>query len=651
MQESLGFSPFELVFGHSVRGPLKLLKENWLDDGESTLNLLDYVSKFRHKLKRACELAQENLKVSQAKMKTLDQHAQSQVFKPGDKVLVMLPLMGNTLKARYHGPYEILNKVGEVDYIVKTPDRRKSTQLCHINMIKPYYDRNTCQSVMVVDNSPIAQNVHNDDVNDRTGEIVEHLIKLSNSEVLANLDVKLAHLSDTQRSDLSSLLLKYEGIFPDVPNKTTAAVHDVEVGDASPIKQHPYRVNPSKLEQMRKEVKYMLDNDIIEPSQSNWSSPCVMVPKPDGSIRFCTDFRKVNSITKTDSFPIPRMEDCIDRIGKAQFITKCDLLKGYWCVPMSQRAKEISAFVTPDSLYQYKVMPYGMKNSQATFQRMMNNCLRDLPGVEIYVDDIVVYSDTWEEHMFRLDKMFDRLKQANLTVNLSKSDFGKAQVVYLGHVIGHGQVTPIEAKVKNILEYPIPANKRSLMRFLGMAGYYRKFCKNFSEVAVPLTNLLKKNVKYVWSENCQKSFENLKSLLCSKPVLAAPDFGKPFSIAVDASDLGAGAVLLQNDDDGVEHPVSYYSKKFNCQQKNYSTIEKEALGLVLALQHFDVYVASTGQIVTVYTDHNPLVFLNKMKNKNRRLLSWSLLLQEYTLDIKHIRGIDNICADALSQAM
>ena len=309
---------------------------------------------------------------------------------------------------------------------------------------------------------------------------------------------------------------------------------------------------------MRKEVQYMLDNNIIEPSQSNWSSPCVIVPKPDGSIRFCTDFRKVNSITKTDSFPIPRMEDCIDRIGKAKFITKCDLLKGYWCVPMSQRAKEISAFVTPDSLYQYKVMPYGMKNSQATFQRMMNNCLRDLPGVEIYVDDIVVYSDTWEEHMFRLDKIFDRLKQANLTVNLSKSDFGKAQVVYLGHVIGHGQVTHIEAKVKNILEYPIPANKRSLMRFLGMAGYYRKFCKNFSEVAVPLTNLLKKNVKYVWSDNCQRSFENLKSLLCSKPVLAAPDFCKPFSIAVDASDLGAGAVLLQNDDDGVEHPVSYY---------------------------------------------------------------------------------------------
>ena len=295
--------------------------------------------------------------------------------------------------------------------------------------------------------------------------------------------------------------------------------------------------------------------------QSSWASPCVLVPKPDGSIRYCTDYRKVNVLSKTDSFPIPRMEDCIDRIGNAKYITKCDLLKGYWCVPLTERAKEISAFVTPDGLYQYKVMPFGMKNSQATFQRLMNICLKDLEGVEVYVDDIVIFSDTWEEHLKRLEQVLFRLKEANLTVNLSKSDFVKAKVIYLGHVVGHGVVTPIKAKVKSIIDYPVPENKKSLMRFLGMAGYYRKFCKNFSEVTAPLTELLKKNVKYHWSETCQKSFDKVKNLLCLEPVLTAPDFSKPFRLAVDASDVGAGAVLLQCDNEDIEHPICYFFKK------------------------------------------------------------------------------------------
>ena len=268
--------------------------------------------------------------------------------------------------------------------------------------------------------------------------------------------------------------------------------------------------------------------------------------------------------------------------------------------------------MTPDGLYQYKVMPFGMKNSQATFQRLMNICLKDLEGVEVYVDDIVIFSDTWEEHLKRLEQVLFRLKEANLTVNLSKSDFVKAKVVYLGHVVGDGVVTPIKAKVKSIIDYPIPENKKSLMRFLGMAGYYRKFCKNFSEVTAPLTELLKKNVKYHWSETCQKSFDKVKNLLCLEPVLTAPDFSKPFQLAVDTSDVGAGAVLLQCDNEDIEHPICYFSKKFNVDQKNYSTVEKECLALILAIQHFDIYISSSSKATVVYTDHNPLVFLHKM---------------------------------------
>jgi hypothetical protein len=237
-----------------------------------------------------------------------------------------------------------------------------------------------------------------------------------------------------------------------------------------------------------------------------------------------------------------------------------------------------------------------------------------------------------------------------LTVNLVKSDFCKATVTFLGHVVGQGQVKPVDAKVVAITKFPKPETKRQLMRFLGMAGFYRKFCKNFSLISAALTNLLKKkDTKFVWNDKCDKSFEQLKAILKNSPVLLAPNFEKEFKLAVDASDVGAGAVLLQEGDDGVDHPVCYFSKKFEKHQKNYSTIEKECLALVLALNHFDVYLNWSPTPIKVFSDHNPLTFLNKMKNKNQRLVRWSLMLQEYNLDIKHIKGKDNVIPDALSR--
>ena len=251
--------------------------------------------------------------------------------------------------------------------------------------------------------------------------------------------------------------------------------------------------------------------------------------------------------------------------------------------------------------------------------------------------------------MTSLRKVFDRLRQANLTVHLSKSEFGKAEVTYLGHTIGYGRISPIDIKIRDILNVPVSQNIRSLRRFLGMAGYYRKFCKNFSDVASPLTQLLSKKSKFVWTPSCQRSFEQIKSLLCSSPVLKAPDFSQPFSLAVDASDVGIGSVLLQVDSDNIEYPVSYFSRKFISCQRNYSTVE--TLALVLSLHHFDVYASSSCYPIVVYTDHNPLTFLHRMKSKNRRLLNWSLILQEYNLDIRHIRGIDNVSADTLSRSI
>ena len=550
-------------------------------------------------------------------------------------------------------------KVSEVNYVVKTPDRRKQRQLCHINMLKRYVDRSdpsttkpVAISVSEQDGDEIIQNgVTKSTQNHKTGDNpkTEYQPKVANSDVLKNLDTKLGHLDKSQQDQLTSLIHKYDNLFSDVPTKTDVVYHDIEIDGATPIKQHPYRLNPEKTKHLKAEVQYMLENNIIEPSHSNWSSPCVMVPKPDGSYRVCQDFRAINLKSKTDTYPIPRIDDCIDKIGHTKFVSKFDLLKGYWQVPLTERAKEISAFVTPDGLYQYTVMPFGLKNAPATFQRLVNNIIAEVEGCEAYIDDLVVYSETWENHLDQLHQLFDRLSKANLTVNLAKSDFCCATVSYLGHVVGQGQVKPIQAKVEAIDKFPPPTNKKELMRFLGMAGYYRKYCPNFSVIANPMTNLLKKNSKFIWTNACQEAFDKIKAILMNSPVLTAPNFNNQFKLMVDASDVGCGAVLTQEVEDKIDHPVCYFSKKFDKHQQNYSTIEKECLAMLLALQHFEVYVSTPTHPVLVFTDHNPLTFLHKMRNKNRRLLRWSLYMQEYNLDIQHIKGRDNVIADALSR--
>ena len=250
-----------------------------------------------------------------------------------------------------------------------------------------------------------------------------------------------------------------------------------------------------------------------------------------------------------------------------------------------------------------------------------------------------------------MHRFFDRLSDAQLTINLNKTEFCKAHVQYLGHIVGQNQVKPIDVKVKAISDFPVPSCRKQLMRFLGMVGYYQRFCHNFSIIAEPLTNLLSKKSKFVWSDKCQQAFNKLKAILGNTPVLLAPDFNKSFKLAVDASDIGIGAVLLQEDDNCIDHPVCYFSKKLNKHQRNYSTIEKECLALILALTHFEVYISSSAvHPIIVFSDHNPLTFIDKVRCKNQRLLRWSLMLQEFNIEIRHIRGKDNIIADALSHA-
>ena len=407
------------------------------DEDPEKISVLKYVATFKDRLFRAGQMAKRNLQESQSKMKVwYDRKAKSRCFEPGDRVLVLFPIVGNPLQAKYSGPYKVVKKISDTNYLVKTPDRRKKTQVCHINMLKAYHEKPKPELVTLNNRLGLESPTHSKDCVGQVAEKEEDTesevrlendqqpIKLQNSQILNDLGTKLSHLPLVQRKELAEVITQYREVFPDVPSKINLIEHDVDVGDSAPIKQHPYRVSPMKRELLDKEVQYMLKNDIIEESKSNWSSPCILVPKHDGRFRFCTDFRKVNDKTKSDSFPIARIADCIDQIGNAKFVSTFDMLKGYWQVPLTQRSREISAFVTPSGLYQYKVMPFGMKNAPATFQRMVNKLVRDIDGCEGYIDDVVIYSDNWSDHIHQIKRFFQIMQEAKLTINLMKSEFG-----------------------------------------------------------------------------------------------------------------------------------------------------------------------------------------------------------------------------------
>lgn len=568
-----------------------------------------------------------------------DRKARERSYQPGQLVLVCLPVQGNPLQAKYCGPYRVLERVGPVDYLIGTPDRRKTQRICHANMLKLYVERDP----------KFKQSLLNTCVTDVEERVLDPVTNdLGPSAMDVDTGFVLDHLEPVRKQQLQKLLASFTDIFQDRPGKTKLCSHSIELQPgAKPIRVPPYRVNPQKADTIRKELDLMIQMGVIEESSSPWAAPVVLVPKPDGSVRFCTDFRRLNSITIPDAYPMPRIDDLIDKVGRAKYLTKIDLSRGYWQVPMDDASIPVSAFVTPHGQFQWRYMPFGLRNAPATFQRLVQRVLSGLESFTgAYLDDIIIFSTSWADHLEHIQLVFERIRSAGLTLKRAKCIFATAEVEFLGHKVGLGKVEPRRQTVKALLDFPKPTNPKQLRSYLGLAGYYRRFIPHFAEVAACLTNLLRKGVKFVWTEQTQRAFLDLKSRLASRPILRPPDFDLPFIVAVDASNVAIGAYLCQQVE-GLEHPVCYYSKRLNTHQQRYSTVEKEALGLVLAVRVFSPYFGA--QPVTVYTDHSPLQFLQRMSNYNQKLLRWALELQQYNLNIIHRPGKLNLIPDILSR--
>jgi hypothetical protein len=468
----------------------------------------------------------------------------------------------------------------------------------------------------------------------------------------------VSHLSGEEKQVMEAVLLKYGHVFHDESKGTFPGTdvieHRIITGDAKPIRKAPYRVPFALRGEMERQVKDMLDKGIIEPSSSPWSAPCILVPKKSSTgvpkWRFCLDFRALNKVVQYDNYPLPVFEETVSTLYGSAFFSVLDCQSGYWQVKIAEEDKMKTAFTVPSGSYQCVRLPYGLSTSPSSFQRMIDLVLRDLIGPECYVfiDDVIVFGKTIQEHASRLEHVLQRFEKAKLQLHPGKCVFAQPQVEYLGYIVSKDGIKASPDKTKAVQEYPAPKSVTEVRQFLGLASFYRRLVPGFAEIAKPLTELLRKNVTFRWSDRQQAAFDKLKQTLCSDQVLGYPDFTQPFILTTDASKIAVAAVLSQVQD-GVERPLSYASRQMNTAEQNYSATESEMLAATWGIGFFRCYLF--GRRFVLKTDHSALVYMHKFADNNSRLLKWSLKLSEYDFEVQHKPAAQIRHVDSLSRAV
>ena len=467
-------------------------------------------------------------------------------------------------------------------------------------------------------------------------------------------NTRLSHLEEEHKVGIEKIVQTYHDIFSltgDPLPCTKLASHKIALKDETPLNIKSYRPPEFHKSEISRQVQDMLTKKVIRHSDSPYNAPLWVVPKKTDASgkkkwRIVIDFRKLNEKTDHDAYPLPIIDDILDHLGKAKFFSAFDLSSGFHQIPMESDSRKYTAFSTPEGHFEYERMPFGLKNAPATFQRMMDTALRGLIGkiCFVYLDDIVIFGSTIQEHHQNLVTLFERLRQTGLKLQPDKCEYLRPELEYLGHVITAEGVKPNSKKIEAVLNFKKPSNPTDVQAFLGLSGYYRKFIKNFSTRAKPLTELTKKNQPFYWTEACEKAFQDLKNCLCSSPVLRYPNYSKEFTLTTDASNVGLGGILSQ---DG--HPCCYISRTLNKPEINYSTTEKELLAIVWSVKRLRQFLL--GRKFKIQTDHQALKWLFSVKDPSSRLLRWRLRLEEYDYEIEYVKGKDNKAADALSRVL
>jgi len=651
-QESLKFSPFELVYGRTVRGPMAILKELWtkeISDPE-VKSTYQYVMDLRERLESTCELARQNLvSASKKHAKHYNKSAKDRNMKVDDRVLILLPTDNNKLLMQWKGPYNIVEKLGKVDYRI---DMNGKIKTFHANLLKRYVDRSEINAISSVRDDEDLAIVSTSVIDSESDQLDEqsqlHEIPFTSpDENPDQVDVN-PELTEAQISQVNELIHSFPDVFSDRPGCTDLLEHDIKLSTETPIRMRPYPIPYSMIDTVNTEVSKMLNLGVIQTSTSPYSSPIVIVKKKDNTNRFCIDFRALNSQTVFDAEPMPNAEEMFAKLAGYKYFSRIDLSKGYWQLPLSEDAKPKTSFPTAKGLFEFTRMPFGLVTAPASFSRLMRKLLKDMKNIDNFIDDIIIFTVTFENHLQVLRELLERLRDANLTARPSKCSIGYASLECLGHFVGDDKLKPHPDKVKSITDAQRPVTKKQVRSFLGLVGFYRKFIPNFACIALPLTDLTKKGQPntVLWEEVHENAFQTLKHALVKFPILKLPDLTQTFILMTDASDRGIGAVLMQEQDTS-KMPIAYASRKLKGSELAYSTIEKECLAIVWAIQKYQRYLY--GKEFVLETDHQPLTYLNTKKVANARLMRWALLLQPYRFRIVAVKGKDNVAADYLSR--
>ena len=455
-----------------------------------------------------------------------------------------------------------------------------------------------------------------------------------------------------QRQQISQLLNRYSDVFSSCDTDvglTNLVQHSIPtLPDTQPIRQPPRRLGFEKDQEVEKQVHDLVEKGMVTATDSAWSSPVVLVKKKDGSWRLCIDYRSLNAVTRRDAYPLPRIDDSLDALSGSTFFSTLDLLSGYWQVPLDKEAQEKSAFVTRGGLWKWRVLPFGLTSAPATFERLMERVLSGLQwkSLLLYLDDVIVFSASFDDHLTRLTTVLDRFRSANLKLKPTKCTLLQSEVKYLGHVVSSKGVRTDPEKVQAVQNWPTPRCQNEVRQFLGFVGYYRKFCPDYATIAKPLSRLTAKDHPFQWSEEEAAAFQQLRDLIIHAPILAYPQPTTQFILDTDASLDGAWAVLSQVQGNE-ERVIAYYSKTLSPAERNYCVTRRELLAVVMAVKHFRPYLY--GQTFLLRTDHASLQWLYRRKEPSHQVARWLEMLSEYSFQLRHRSGIHHGNADGMSR--
>lgn len=530
------------------------------------------------------------------------------------------------------------------------------TPLNKVKVMEPYVNSYTTQmSLLGLQDLLEDKTVKTIEVTDDT-----HLVPVRNDQqidIKSSVDLSTSILNDMQKHELMELLAKHEGAF---------ARHSMDIGIADvpeqvirlkegaiPHRSRPYPVAESLKPVLKKQIDDLLEAGIIVPSTApNFISPIIMVKKPDGSWRLVIDYRKLNENTVKTHQILPTIPDVANILAHKRYFTSLDLASGYWQIGLSMESQDLTTFITPDlRLFKQKSCPFGSQQSPACFQRVMNAVLADFitaGEVICYVDDILLASKTFEEHLNLLDRVLERMRSRKLKLKLKKAAFCQKELKYLGHIITEHGYAPSPENTARLVNYPSPTNLRELQRIVGLLSYYRRHVRDFSKHAAPMLALTRKGRKYEWTEECERSLRFLIERVTSSPILRFPlmDGKSPFTLTTDASGISVAAALAQIQD-GVEHPIAFFSKSLNDAERRWASAEMEVAAIVTGINAFRQYLL--GNKFTVYTDNAACVHILKKANLSPKLYRWAAIVQEYDMVVKHKQGKQNTVCDALSR--